>query len=49
MTPVRKIAAARAWHARLWHLGIAGEAVGFLTGLVLSTGLLSVPVLLDMA
>lgn len=44
MVPVRKIAAARAWHVRLWHLGIAGAVVGFLTGLVLSTGPLSVPV-----
>ncbi len=28
---------------RLWHLGVAGAVVGFLTGLVLSTGPLSVP------
>ena len=44
MIPVRRMAAARAWRVRLWHLGLAGAAVGFLTGLVLSTGPLSVPI-----
>ncbi|MGV9798020.1 sulfite exporter TauE/SafE family protein [Mycobacterium sp. NPDC003449] len=42
--PIRHIAAARAWRVRLWQLGIAGAVVGFLTGLVLSTGPLSVPI-----
>ena len=44
MIPVRRVMAARAWRVRLWHLGVAGAVVGFLTGLVLSTGPLSVPV-----
>ncbi|MDX1891161.1 sulfite exporter TauE/SafE family protein [Mycolicibacterium sp. 050158] len=44
MIPVRRVAAARAWRVRSWHLAIAGAVVGFLTGLVLSTGPLSVPV-----
>jgi uncharacterized protein len=44
MTPVRRVMAARAWQVRLWHLGVAGALVGFLTGLVLSTGPLSVPI-----
>ncbi|MCV7424040.1 sulfite exporter TauE/SafE family protein [Mycobacterium yunnanensis] len=44
MIPVRRVAAARAWRVRWWHLAIAGAVVGFLTGLVLSTGPLSVPV-----
>jgi uncharacterized membrane protein YfcA len=44
MIPVRRVAAAREWRLRLWHLAIAGAVVGFLTGLVLSTGPLSVPV-----
>jgi hypothetical protein len=44
MIPVRRIMTARAWRVRLWHLGVAGAVVGFLTGLVLSTGPLSVPV-----
>jgi uncharacterized protein len=44
MVPVRRIAAARQWRVRLWQLTIAGAVVGFLTGLILSTGPLSVPV-----
>jgi uncharacterized protein len=44
MVPVRRIVAARQWRVRLWQLTIAGAVVGFLTGLILSTGPLSVPV-----
>ena len=44
MIPVRRIAAAREWRVRLWQMGVAGMVVGFLTGLILSTGPLSVPV-----
>ncbi|ORA13445.1 sulfite exporter TauE/SafE family protein [Mycobacterium arosiense] len=44
MIPVRRVAAARQWRVRLRHLAIAGAVVGFLTGLVLSTGPLSVPI-----
>jgi uncharacterized protein len=44
MIPVRRIAAARQWRVRLWHLAIGGAFVGFLTGLILSTGPLSVPI-----
>jgi uncharacterized protein len=44
MIPVRRIAAARQWRVRLWQLAVAGAVVGFLTGLILSTGPLSVPV-----
>jgi uncharacterized membrane protein YfcA len=44
MIPVRRVMAARAWRVRLWQLSAAGAVVGFLTGLVLSTGPLSVPV-----
>jgi uncharacterized protein len=44
MIPIRRIMVARAWRVRLWQLGIAGAVVGFLTGLVLSTGPLSVPI-----
>jgi uncharacterized protein len=43
MIPVRRIMTARAWRVRLWHLGVAGAAVGFLNGLLSSTGPLSVP------
>jgi uncharacterized protein len=44
MVPVRRIVAARRWRVRLWQLTIAGAVVGFLTGFILSTGPLSVPV-----
>ena len=43
----------RRWHVKaqiklqLWHLVVAGALIGFLTGLVLSTGPLSVPVFLS--
>jgi len=45
--------ALRRWHAgsrhriRLWQVSVAGTGIGFLTGLVLSTGPLSVPVFLS--
>jgi uncharacterized membrane protein YfcA len=44
MVPVRRVVAARQWRVRLWHLTVAGAVVGFLTGMILSTGPLSVPV-----
>ena len=44
MIPVRRMAAARRWRVRLWQLAVAGAVVGFLTGLILSTGPLSVPI-----
>lgn len=47
MVPVRHVLARLQWKARLWHLAVAGAAIGFLTGIVLSTGPLSVPVFLS--
>lgn len=47
MVPVRHVLARLQWKARLWHLAVAGTCIGFLTGLVLSTGPLSVPVFLS--
>ncbi len=44
MIPIRRLAVAREWRVRLWQLAVAGAVVGFLTGLVLSTGPLSVPI-----
>lgn len=44
MIPIRHLVAARDWRVRLWQLAIAGAIIGFLTGLILSTGPLSVPV-----
>lgn len=46
MVPVRHLLARLQWKARLWHLAVAGAFIGFLTGIVLSTGPLSVPVFL---
>jgi uncharacterized membrane protein YfcA len=44
MVPLRRLVAARRWRVRLWHLTVAGAVVGFLTGMILSTGPLSVPI-----
>ena len=44
MIPLRHWHAAAAWRLRPWHLAIAGAIIGFITGIVLSTGPLSVPV-----
>jgi uncharacterized protein len=44
MIPIRRIFRSKHLQLRLWQMAIAGVIVGFLTGLVLSTGPLSVPV-----
>ena len=44
MIPVRRLLRRSRFRVRLWHMAVAGTVVGFLTGLVLSTGPLSVPV-----
>jgi len=44
MIPGRRWIAAREFHIRRWHLIFAGAFIGFLTGIVVSTGPLSVPV-----
>ncbi|MBK8009048.1 MAG: sulfite exporter TauE/SafE family protein [Rhizobiales bacterium] len=44
MIPGRRFLAKRGWKASWWQLAIAGALIGFLTGIVLSTGPLSVPV-----
>ncbi len=44
MIPVRRMAATRKVRIRLRQMAVAGTLVGFLTGLVLSTGPLSVPI-----
>ena len=43
MVPLRHLLLRRQWRLRLWQMAIAGACIGFLTGLVLSTGPLSVP------
>lgn len=44
MIPLRRLIRRSRIHLRIWHMGFAGALVGFLTGFVLSTGPLSVPV-----
>lgn len=44
MIPIRRAVATREWRVRYWQLALAGAIVGFLTGMILSTGPLSVPV-----
>ncbi len=44
MIPLRRIAVRKRIRIRLWQMAVAGAIVGYLTGLVLSTGPLSVPI-----
>jgi uncharacterized protein len=44
MIPARRWLVRMNFQIRLWQLALAGAAIGFLTGIVLSTGPLSVPV-----
>jgi uncharacterized membrane protein YfcA len=46
MVPVRHWLAQHELKANLWHLAIGGAVIGYLTGIVVSTGPLSVPLFL---
>ncbi|WP_407146619.1 sulfite exporter TauE/SafE family protein [Bradyrhizobium sp. ORS 86] len=46
MVPVRHWIARHRLRARLWHLAVGGAVIGYLTGIVVSTGPLSVPLFL---
>ncbi|HEX2888803.1 sulfite exporter TauE/SafE family protein [Vineibacter terrae] len=46
MIPVRRWADRKALRLNRWHLAVAGAVIGYLTGIVASTGPLSVPVFL---
>jgi uncharacterized membrane protein YfcA len=46
MVPVRHVLARYELKANLWHLAIGGAVIGYLTGIVVSTGPLSVPLFL---
>ncbi len=46
MIPTRRWLKVRDFHIRLWQLALAGAAIGFITGIVVSTGPLSVPAFL---
>jgi uncharacterized membrane protein YfcA len=43
MIPARRWLLARSFRRRLWQLALAGAGIGFLAGIVISTGPLSVP------
>lgn len=43
MIPLRRWMRVRDFHLPMWQLAIAGGGIGFLTGIVLSTGPLSIP------
>jgi uncharacterized membrane protein YfcA len=43
MIPTRRWLQAHSFQIRLWQLALAGAAIGYITGIVLSTGPLSVP------
>lgn len=43
MIPVRRWMAARQWQLRLWHLSVVGAVIGFITGIVVSTGPINAP------
>ncbi len=43
MIPVRRWMARQHWKLRLWHLAVVGAVIGFLTGLVVSTGPINAP------
>ncbi|WP_024519868.1 sulfite exporter TauE/SafE family protein [Bradyrhizobium sp. Tv2a-2] len=46
MVPVRHFLVRHQLKARLWHLAVGGAVIGYLTGIVVSTGPLSVPLFL---
>ncbi|GKQ49300.1 UPF0721 transmembrane protein [Bradyrhizobium sp. Ce-3] len=46
MVPVRHWLARHDLKAKLWHLAVGGAVIGYLTGIVVSTGPLSVPLFL---
>ncbi|HSD55282.1 MAG TPA: sulfite exporter TauE/SafE family protein [Burkholderiales bacterium] len=43
MIPARRMLAASGFRIRLWHLAVVGAVIGFLTGIVASTGPINTP------
>lgn len=43
MIPLRRWMAGHHWQLRLWHLSLVGAGIGFLTGIVVSTGPVNAP------
>ncbi|HTD04617.1 sulfite exporter TauE/SafE family protein [Undibacterium sp.] len=46
MIPIRRWLAARHLRVKLWHLAIVGAVIGYLTGIVVSTGPINAPIFL---
>ena len=46
MVPIRRYLASREYEVRAWHLAVAGALIGYVTGIVVSTGPISVPIFL---
>jgi uncharacterized protein len=46
MIPARRVLAAHAFKLKLWHLAIIGALVGYITGIVVTTGPITVPIFL---
>ncbi len=43
MIPLRRWMARQSWRLNLWHMALVGLAIGFITGLVVSTGPINAP------
>ena len=43
MIPIRRWLASRGWRIGLWHLSLVGAGIGFLSGIVASTGPINTP------
>ena len=43
MIPLRRWMARRSWSLNLWHMALAGLVIGFITGIVVSTGPINAP------
>jgi uncharacterized protein len=43
MIPVRRWMARQHWQLNLWHMAVVGAAIGYLTGIVVSTGPINAP------
>ncbi len=43
MIPLRRWMARQQWHLTLWHMALIGGVIGFITGIVVSTGPINAP------
>lgn len=47
MIPVRRCMARHAWKLTLWHMALVGAVIGYITGIVVSTGPINAPFFLS--